>query len=73
MAGMLDWAHGPDACAEATTAWRDAGGTHLALRVFDTLAARLGVPFSATPPWTSTWTPWPDSGTWWAAFPDQVE
>ena len=44
VAGMLDWAHGPDACAEAATAWRDAGGTHLALRTFDTLAARIGVP-----------------------------
>jgi alkanesulfonate monooxygenase SsuD/methylene tetrahydromethanopterin reductase-like flavin-dependent oxidoreductase (luciferase family) len=43
-AGMLDWAHGPEACAEAITAWRDAGGTHLALRTFDTLAGRLGVP-----------------------------
>ena len=44
IAGMLDWAHGPDACAEATAAWREMGGTHLALRVFDTLAGRIGVP-----------------------------
>ena len=44
VAGMLDWAHGPDACAEAIVAWRDAGGTHLALRTFDTLAGRIGVP-----------------------------
>jgi hypothetical protein len=41
---MLDWHHGPEACAEAIVAWRDAGGTHLALRTFDTLAGRIGVP-----------------------------
>ncbi len=44
IAGMVDWAHGPDACVEATEAWAAAGGTHLALRVFDTLASRLEVP-----------------------------
>jgi probable F420-dependent oxidoreductase len=44
VAGMLDWAHGPDACGEAIAAWRDAGGTHIALRTFDTLAGRIGVP-----------------------------
>jgi alkanesulfonate monooxygenase SsuD/methylene tetrahydromethanopterin reductase-like flavin-dependent oxidoreductase (luciferase family) len=44
VAGMLDWAHGPDACGEAIAAWRDAGGTHVALRTFDTLAGRIGVP-----------------------------
>ena len=44
LSGMIDWAHGPDECAQATTAWREAGGTHLALRVFDVLSARLGVP-----------------------------
>jgi probable F420-dependent oxidoreductase len=44
LAGMLDWAHGPDACAEATVAWREVGGTHIALRVYDVLATRLGVP-----------------------------
>ena len=43
VAGMLDWAHGPDACAEAIVAWREVGGTHVALRTFDTLASRLGV------------------------------
>ena len=41
---MIDWAHGPDECAQATAAWHEAGGTHLALRVFDVLSARLGVP-----------------------------
>ena len=44
LSGMIDWAHGPDECARATTAWREAGGTHLALRVFDVLSDRLGVP-----------------------------
>ena len=44
LSGMIDWAHGPDECAQATTAWREAGGTHLALRVFDALSTRVGVP-----------------------------
>jgi alkanesulfonate monooxygenase SsuD/methylene tetrahydromethanopterin reductase-like flavin-dependent oxidoreductase (luciferase family) len=44
LSGMIDWAHGPEECARATAAWREAGGTHLALRVADVLASRLGVP-----------------------------
>jgi probable F420-dependent oxidoreductase len=44
IAGMLDWAHGPEACAEATAAWIEAGGTRLALRALDSLSARVGVP-----------------------------
>jgi probable F420-dependent oxidoreductase len=43
LSGMLDWAHGPDACAEATAAWAEAGGTHLALRAADVLSSRIGV------------------------------
>jgi probable F420-dependent oxidoreductase len=44
IAGMVDWAAGPDAVAATAAAWREAGGTHLALRAFDTLATRLELP-----------------------------
>ncbi len=41
--GIVDWALGPEACAEAAAAWSDAGGTHLSVRTFDTAAAFMGV------------------------------
>ena len=41
--GLADWSTGPDAVAETARAWRDAGGTHLSIRTFDTSSAFMGV------------------------------
>ena len=41
--GLADWSTGPEAVAETARAWREAGGTHLSIRTFDTSSAFMGV------------------------------
>ena len=41
--GLVDWSAGPEAVIATVRAWREAGGTHLSVRTFDTSSAFMGV------------------------------
>ena len=41
--GLVDYVSGPDQLAADVEAWRSAGGTHLSVRVMDSVAEFMGI------------------------------
>ncbi len=70
LSGMIDWAHGPEECAQATTAWHEARrhpprapGVRRAVR------RAWGSRSSATRPWTASSRPSGPTASWSASGP----